>query len=306
MSSRSLAAVAVGDVERRARAAARAAAERSAQSAGSPDAPGCGRGCCIARRTRRATAAGVSAHAASASSALPLALGRARRRSARLAQRGVDQRVGHPQRDALDLAIARGPRCPSGSRTARCRRRPTARGAAGRALPAGSVGASGAIACSRMRTRWPRRYGSSSSRPARSSAHCSSASCAAARICGSNSLKRGKVCTNSSCTRSRPSGWSDASARTGPSELSIDRGDQRAAAREVAVGGGARHLRARRDLGDRGDVAALLDQRHRRCRAAAEGRRLDAALGRRRRLAELVLEAGHAGLSGARERGRRL
>jgi hypothetical protein len=78
-----------------------------------------------------------------------------------------------------------------------------------------------------------------------------------------------------------------------------DGGDERAAARKVAVGGRARHLGARRHLRERGHVAVLLDQRHRRVEQQAERRRLDAALGSGRRFAELMLEADHAGLSGA-------
>ena len=57
--------------------------------------------------------------------------------------------------------------------------------------------------------------------PARSSAHCSSASCAAARKGASNSLKRGKVFLNSWRSRSRPASPSSEKLRTGPSEASI-------------------------------------------------------------------------------------
>ncbi len=85
-------------------------------------------------------------------------------------------------------------------------------------------------------------------------------------------------------------------------ERGVDhRRDQGAAAREVAVGGGARDLGAGRDLGHRGDVAVDLDQRHRRVEQQAKGRRLDAAGRRLRRRGQLMLETHHAGLSGAAE-----
>ena len=219
--------VAVGEVEHRRTARARGRRARPIAQDGRMlrDAR---RGCCTARRTMRGGIGGLPACRSG------LITG-ARRRPARPAVVpalgggvGCGPIRAAPRRSARRPSTARcarprgraGPRCPSGSCTARCRRPPTARGAGGRATAGVSGGASGSIACSRMRTRWPRRYGSSSSRPARSSAHCSSASCAAARNCGSNSLKRGKVCTNSSCTRSRPLGLSEARLRTGPSELS--------------------------------------------------------------------------------------
>ena len=78
-------------------------------------------------------------------------------RIGRLAQRRVDQRVGHPQRDALDLAVGQAPDVLQDRRRARCRRPPTARGAAGRAPPAAAAAPAARCACSRMRTRWPRR-----------------------------------------------------------------------------------------------------------------------------------------------------
>jgi hypothetical protein len=85
-----------------------------------------------------------------------------------------------------------------------------------------------------------------------------------------------------------------------------DRGDERAPAREVAVGRRARDLRAHRDLGDRRYAALLADQRHRGVEQQVERRRLDAALWRKRRFGETMLEAHHEGLSGAAQRGSRL
>jgi hypothetical protein len=76
-----------------------------------------------------------------------------------------------------------------------------------------------------------------------------------------------------------------------------DRGDQRAAAGEVAVGRRARDLGPHRDLGHRRDVAGLADDVHRGVQQQPEGGRTNAALGGRRRFAELVLQARH--LSGS-------
>ena len=142
-------------------------------AAGSAGARECGRGCCIARRTIPASVRGVAAAPADGVTARscacravgdrlpsrparPAAWARRPRRGG-VAQRRVDQRVGHPQRDALDLAVGQAPdvlqhhvRLDAVDDRQRAVQPVAHRG---RQLS----GASGASACSRMRTRWPRR-----------------------------------------------------------------------------------------------------------------------------------------------------
>ena len=77
-------------------------------------------------------------------------------------------------------------------------------------------------------------------------------------------------------------------------ERAVDhRGDERAAAREVPVGGRTRKVQAHRGLGDRRDVSALPNDVHRRVEQEPERSGLDTALGGQRRLAGLVLQARH-------------
>ena len=113
----------------------------------------------------------------------------------------------------------------------------------------GILDSRGAAVRLRIATRYPLRYGSSSIRPERSSAQCSSDNCRAARICGSNYLNRETVFVNNSCSRSRPSTLRDSRPRPDPDSRPQWR-NELAAAREVAVRRGTEPAGGRGDLGD--------------------------------------------------------
>jgi hypothetical protein len=115
----------------------------------------------------------------------------------------------------------------------------------------------------------------------RSSDSCSSESWSAARMCGSNCRNSGKVLSNSSRTRCSPSVGLGSKRRTGASASPYHRGDERAAAGEVPIGGGPRYPRLRRHLGHRRNPPAL-HEGHGLGEQTAIGPSAGAALGARR------------------------
>ena len=126
---------------------------RMPSARGWPGARGCGRGCCTARRARRATAgAGAPASIGLSLSPGPACRAASRQRCPAAGGRSTRHRAA-PRRSARRPSTARcarprgraGPRCPSGSCRARCRRPPTARGAGGRARRAAASARSGAM-----------------------------------------------------------------------------------------------------------------------------------------------------------------